>query len=304
MVMGPRAQTTPAEEQVQLWPTPHLRNMQRLGYHVESHRMDRGTSLHRQPGIEVTVLVEGAASMHVADQQIPLAPGRAVVFRADQPHKLRLESERAHRMALCLNVTQLAPLRDPRGRPLFDLSWVPEAGALPAKLTPAWIEQLTQATTTLIEETLHPQPDGGAYRLAVLMQLWAGLHRFALAQGDLSGLTENGLARVSEIVDEARRYVRRHLTEDLSLDRVSEQVDVSREYLTRCFKTETGIPFHQYVIRQRLLRARRLLSETDRPVTAVCMDAGFGSLSHFIRTFKKAFGQTPSVYRRGATRGM
>jgi two-component system response regulator YesN len=173
-----------------------------------------------------------------------------------------------------------------------------------ARLTPVWIEQIIRATTTLLEETLHPRPDGAAYRLSVLMQFWAGLHRFALAQGDLEKLTETGLARVSEIVDEAKRYVRRHLTEDLSLERVSEQVDISREYLTRCFRTETGVSFRQYVIRQRLLRARRLLAETDHTVTAVCFDAGFGSLSHFIRTFKRTFGRTPSAYRRTVNRGM
>jgi AraC-like DNA-binding protein len=193
-------------------------------------------------------------------------------------------------------------MTDPRGVPLFGNDWVPAVGVLSIGLTSAWQEQLAQWVDVLADEAHHDRPDGGAYRMGVLMQCWAGLHRYAAAQSgaDLPG--GPSFSRVSEIVAEARRYVSRHLAEDLSLEQVSEQVDVSGEYLTRAFRVELGVPFHQYVIRQRLAHARRLLTEGDMPVTQVCLSSGFGSLSHFCRTFKRVFGQTPTSYRFSAGR--
>lgn len=47
-----------------------------------------------------------------------------------------------------------------------------------------------------------------------------------------------------------------------------------------------------------------LLRETDRPVTEICFDVGFGSLGTFSRTFRQVVGEAPSTYRtRFATGG-
>ena len=61
----------------------------------------------------------------------------------------------------------------------------------------------------------------------------------------------------------------------------------------RVFRELVGIPPHQYLVRRRLARARELL-QADMTVTDACYAAGFNNLSHFVRSFRRAFGVSPS----------
>jgi AraC-like DNA-binding protein len=61
-----------------------------------------------------------------------------------------------------------------------------------------------------------------------------------------------------------------------------------------------GVTPHQYLVRSRLRRAARLLAEDTRPITDVAFDVGFGDLSNFVRTFRRAAGVSPRGFRRAA----
>ena len=58
-----------------------------------------------------------------------------------------------------------------------------------------------------------------------------------------------------------------------------------------------GTPFdqdpHQYQVRLRLERARRLLARGDLPVTQVCFESGFESLGSFSSLYRERFGLSP-----------
>jgi AraC-like DNA-binding protein len=57
---------------------------------------------------------------------------------------------------------------------------------------------------------------------------------------------------------------------------------------------------HQYLVSSRLRRAARLLAEDTRAITDVAFDVGFGDLSNFVRTFRRAAGASPREFRRKA----
>ena len=61
-----------------------------------------------------------------------------------------------------------------------------------------------------------------------------------------------------------------------------------------------GVTPHQYLIRARLRRAARLLAEEERAITDIALDVGFADLSNFVRTFHRAAGVSPRVFRRAA----
>ena len=68
-------------------------------------------------------------------------------------------------------------------------------------------------------------------------------------------------------------------------------------HFLRVFRRLTGVTPHQYLISARLRRAALALASSRRPVIAVALDAGFGDLSTFNKTFRAAFGLTPTQYR-------
>jgi AraC family transcriptional regulator len=75
---------------------------------------------------------------------------------------------------------------------------------------------------------------------------------------------------------------------------------MSAFHFLRVFSSVVGVTPHQYLLRARLRRAARLLAGSDRPVTDVAYDVGFGDLSNFVRTFHRAAGVSPRGFRRMA----
>ncbi|MGZ6142240.1 MAG: helix-turn-helix domain-containing protein [Myxococcales bacterium] len=69
-------------------------------------------------------------------------------------------------------------------------------------------------------------------------------------------------------------------------------------HFLRVFARVLGVTPHQYLVRTRLRRAARLLADAERPVTDVAFDSGFGDVSNFMRTFRRAAGMSPRAFRR------
>jgi len=100
---------------------------------------------------------------------------------------------------------------------------------------------------------------------------------------------------------EAMRSIDAGAAEPLSLADMARRAGLGRYHFLRAFRAATGTTPHQYLIAARLRRAARLLLTTALPVTEVALEAGFGDLSNFIRTFRRAAGRSPRAFRlRGA----
>ena len=109
---------------------------------------------------------------------------------------------------------------------------------------------------------------------------------------DLSqGLTDQQMRRVMD-------FVQAHLEQDLSLESLAHQTGFSPYHFTRLFRHATGESPHQFVLRQRIERARHLLKERDVPLAHVARESGFADQSHFTQVFKRQFGLTPRAYRQ------
>jgi AraC-like DNA-binding protein len=86
---------------------------------------------------------------------------------------------------------------------------------------------------------------------------------------------------------------------DLSVGKIAARHRVTPRYVQMLFERE-GTTFTQFVLGERLARAHRMLTRpptADRSIAAVAFAAGFGDLSYFIRTFRRAYGATPSEVR-------
>jgi AraC family transcriptional regulator len=91
-----------------------------------------------------------------------------------------------------------------------------------------------------------------------------------------------------------------HAAEPLDLARAARESGVSAFHFLRLFTRVTGVTPHQYLVRARLARAARLLAQEMRPIAEVAYEVGFGDLSNFIRSFRRAAGVAPREFRRAA----
>jgi AraC-like DNA-binding protein len=84
---------------------------------------------------------------------------------------------------------------------------------------------------------------------------------------------------------------------------VARQVGLSRFHFLRLFAKVLGVTPHQHLVRSRLRRAARLLAREACTISDAAFEAGFGDLSNFVRTFRRAAGVSPRDYRRLARNG-
>jgi len=95
----------------------------------------------------------------------------------------------------------------------------------------------------------------------------------------------------------AADYMLAHLSEDISLDDVAKQCGLSKSHFIKAFREKTGLPPHQWVIAQRLARAKHLMKTTEMALAEIAFSCGFSDQSHFSRLFSRAEGITPRAWR-------
>ncbi len=95
----------------------------------------------------------------------------------------------------------------------------------------------------------------------------------------------------------ARARALSHLDQPLSLRELAEWESMSVRTFTRRFRAETGMSPTQWILEQRIIRARELLENTDLPVDDVAAAAGFGTATSLRQHLSRTVGVSPSAYR-------
>lgn len=105
----------------------------------------------------------------------------------------------------------------------------------------------------------------------------------------------------AELAEAAKAQLSARLGESLTLDDVARSVYASPFHLARIFQEHTGLPIHRYLTLLRLRASLERLAAGPEALTALALDLGFSSHSHFTDAFRREFGCTPSDVRRDAT---
>lgn len=107
------------------------------------------------------------------------------------------------------------------------------------------------------------------------------------ANGGLSGYK---LRQVQE-------YINENLSRDLPLREIAEVAGLSQFHFARAFRKTTGQTPQQYLMRQRIERAKELLAKKDTPIIEISLQTGFKNQSHFTALFRKFTRITPKTWR-------
>ena len=98
-------------------------------------------------------------------------------------------------------------------------------------------------------------------------------------------------------ITRAKQFIKEHQADEISLGDVAKAVNTSTFYFCKMFKKATGLNFTDYLSRVRVEKARNLLLNPNLRISEIAFAAGFQSLSHFNRVFRRIAGESPTRYR-------
>jgi AraC family transcriptional regulator len=109
-------------------------------------------------------------------------------------------------------------------------------------------------------------------------------------QSDTEGLSSYKLRQAID-------YIQAHLEENIKLSEIATAVGMSQYYFIRLFKQSMGMTPYNYVIAERLERAKQMLQHQEMSLGEISNQCGFSDQSHLTRYFKRKFGITPQAMR-------
>ncbi|WP_426232634.1 helix-turn-helix domain-containing protein [Pararhizobium sp. DWP3-4] len=106
------------------------------------------------------------------------------------------------------------------------------------------------------------------------------------------------LSRAHE--DLAKSILLEKIEGDISIAEVAEACNLSRGYFIRAFRETTGMTPYQWLLSERIDRARGMLRTSNASLAEVAITCGFADQSHFTRVFSTVVGATPGAWRRSS----
>jgi AraC-like DNA-binding protein len=100
------------------------------------------------------------------------------------------------------------------------------------------------------------------------------------------------------LIARARQVIEERSSEDLTLEEIARTVHTSTFHFCKIFKRATGLTFTQYLSMVRVAKAKKLLANPQARISEVAYEAGFASLTHFNRLFRRIAGQSPTEFRQ------
>lgn len=152
-----------------------------------------------------------------------------------------------------------------------------------------------QIGLTLINEYLSETPEAKLYAESLIQTLTLHLlknysNARSITENTSGGLSGYKLRRVKE-------FINSKLEDELSLSDIAAVADLSQFHFARAFRKSTGQTPQQYLMRQRIERAKDLLARNDLPIVEISLRTGFKNQSHFTALFRKFTKFTPKMWR-------
>jgi len=264
-------------------------------FHISLNQLNRGYPSHRQDFLELSYVVEGWGTETVNGVVHRMQPGTFTFVLPYQIHEISTDAGSPLLLYNCMfGMDLLAEQQNDTGlNPLLQ-----ETNELPSFVL---FQEEEEKLMKAIAEELYAEYRGEkAWRLVILkIKLYELLIQFDRKRRQNSPLaipviTERKSRDIMHIV----QYIHMNYQEELRLSLLAEQFGMSQSHLSESLKKTTGQTFLHLLHDIRIRHACSLLVSTNRSVSDIALEVGYGSYKTFTRIFRETKGVIPTAYRK------
>ncbi|CAM3223842.1 helix-turn-helix domain-containing protein [Paenibacillus lupini] len=103
------------------------------------------------------------------------------------------------------------------------------------------------------------------------------------------------------IIDLVKQYVQEQLHQNITLKKISSLLHFNCAYLGQKFKDQENMSFNEYLLQQRMEKAKILLERTDMRIYEIANEVGYTEIDWFYKKFKEYTGASANEYRKQST---
>ena len=271
---------------------------------VNSFNLERfDVPYHFHPEFELTLIVKGEGKRYVGKNMADFEDGDLVLLGSDLPHSWKSGSIltpgfHAKSIVAQFDKNFLGPdfFEKPELSSIRNLLKVSAHGVHfngeTAQCVGSKMNVLAQETDAFRKMLL----------LLDILETLSASKEYVLLDQD--GVVATQLSSNRDRINAALGYIVDNFRNDIVLNEVSAVVNMSPNAFCKYFKRVTNKTFLDTVIDYRINFAVQQLLSTDRPVTEISFDSGFGDVSHFYKLFKRRMKMSPLNYRKSFQKGL
>ncbi|KRE83769.1 hypothetical protein ASG89_11660 [Paenibacillus sp. Soil766] len=260
--------------------------------------------LHIHEYTQIAYVLKGVCNHQLRGKSLNVSRGDMFIITPGVEHSLSAIEEREFEVVLIdflpyLVREQLRPFSDTLQPFLLNADEEREQGSMPqpwlhiAKPKQLLVEQLLQD----IQDEFEHREAGYEYAICTslvkLLILMDREYRQARRKQRVQSTSAS-----QHPIEEVKRFIHDNYSQDIPLEQGAFLANMAPAYFSTVFKKETGQNFVDYVNEVRIERAMELIQRNMHTITQIGFQVGFHHLSHFIRTFKKRTGITPTEYKK------
>ena len=237
---------------------------------------------------KLLVMLDGQASIHIGRITYYTRRGDCVLFGPGSLYHAEISDEKGCRFA-AINFALSTPVQDRDFRELIGIKGI--------AIYPQLASENIAASTVNIFENCFAESEGHYYQVTLLLKRLIGTIFYLGYQVT----PENGIkkARSSEenTVLTCHRYIINNPSDNVTVEDLCSHCNVSQSYLYKCFSNVLGVSTKQFITATKMDITAKELLKTDKTITQIAAENGYGNSFRFSNLFKKVYGISPSQYR-------
>ncbi|MGZ3813309.1 MAG: AraC family transcriptional regulator [Mucilaginibacter sp.] len=258
---------------------------------------------HFHDEYELTYILHGEGKRYVGSHMEDFSSGDLVLLGSNLPHCWKLETNEQDHDAASAIVIQFSA--NFLGDDFFNKDELQGIKRLLQKSGSGI--SFNDATRSSVNRSMKQLAEEKS-NFKMLISLLEILQRLAISNEYILLDQQRSVAEQSRAEQERINPVFAYLVENfrgqVSLDEASSIAHMTPNAFCKYFKKITRKTFMETVIEYRLNYATQQLVQTDKPISEISFDSGFGDVSHFYKMFKHKMSQSPLNYRKNFMRNI